>query len=136
VERSEVIVRRTLRHDVAIRAAFCVSGPHQQLVRLSPAAGLTAGWVECDCVDAGLGGVGLITTVFVPRLSQLRVRLYSAGESKEIILEATGVVRRVIMTDRRPAYHLGISFHELDDKGHAQIASLMSLLGSDAVAVS
>jgi hypothetical protein len=125
-----------MRHDVSIRAALCIAGPHQQLVRLAPAAGLASGWVECDCVDVGLGGIGLIATVFVPRLSQVRVRLFSAAETKDQILEATGVVRRVIMTDRRPAYHLGVSFHELDDKAQAQVAALMSMLASDAVAVS
>jgi hypothetical protein len=41
------------------------------------------------------------------------------------------VIRRVIMTDRRPAYHLGCSFGDLSPELQRVIESLLNNLGSE-----
>lgn len=111
-----------------MRAQVTVSSLHASVVRLAPAAGAKDGWVEADAVDFSLGGVGLIAPVFLPRHSVLRVRLLAPGEEHRVLFEGDAVVRRVIMTDRRPAYHIGTSFHSLDAEAQKQISILHSLL--------
>jgi hypothetical protein len=127
---SSTVVRKTMRHDVSIRAALRIAPGHADLVRLSPGAAAQSGWFEADCVDASLGGLGFITTIFLPRMTQLLVRLLGA-DGVEVVLECPCVVRRVIMTDRRPAYHLGCSFGELSPEMQRQIDSLLNNLGGD-----
>ncbi|MFO0831608.1 MAG: PilZ domain-containing protein [Phycisphaerales bacterium] len=121
-------LRRDVRHQVAMRAQVCISGMHAALVRLSPAAGAKDGWLEADAVDFSLGGVGLITSVFLPRHAGVRVRLLTPGEESTVLFEGEAVVRRVIMTDRRPAYHLGTSFHNLDAESQKQVTAINQML--------
>ncbi|HEX2837648.1 MAG TPA: PilZ domain-containing protein [Phycisphaerales bacterium] len=123
-----VELRRDVRHHVAMRAQVTVSSLHVSVVRLASAAGAKDGWVEADAVDFSLGGVGLITQVFFPRHAVLRIRLLAPGEEQKVLFEGDSVVRRVIMTDRRPAYHIGTSFHSLDAEAQKQIAFLNALL--------
>ncbi len=111
-----------------MRAQVAVSSLHMPVVRLAPAAGAKDGWIEADAVDFSLGGVGLITQIFLPRHAVLRVRLLAPGEEQKVLFEGDAVVRRVIMTDRRPAYHVGTSFHTLDAESQKQISFLNALL--------
>lgn len=123
-----VELRRDVRHHVAMRAQLAVSSLHVAVVRLAPAAGAKDGWLEADAVDFSLGGIGLIAQVFLPRHAVLRIRLLAPGEEHRVLFEGDAVVRRVIMTDRRPAYHIGTSFHSLDMEAQKQIEVLNSLL--------
>jgi hypothetical protein len=124
-----VELRRDVRHQVALRAQVCVAPVHGQSVRLSAGCGAKDGWVEADAVDFSLGGVGLITTVFFPRHTIVRVRLLSPGDEYKVLFEGDAIVRRAVMTDRRPAYHLGTSFHSLGDDAQRQIATMNGAFG-------
>ncbi len=121
-------LRSDVRHQLSMRAQFSVSGPQPPLVRLSAASGVKDGWLEADAVDFSLGGVGLISLVFLPRHAILRLRLITPGEESRILFEGDTLVRRVVMTDRRPAYHLGTSFHELDADARRQVTALNDAL--------
>ncbi len=129
---SQVIVRRAVRHDVAMRAQVCVNALHASLVRVSAAAGIKDGWIDADAVDFSLGGVGVISTVFFPRHTVVRLRLLSPGEVPTTLFEGDCVIRRVVMTDRRPAYHLGTSFHLLDAEAQKQIEAMNTMLSEAA----
>jgi hypothetical protein len=125
------IIRRTQRLDVSIRAMICVAPVHASAIKLAPPSGVKDGWIECDCVDVSIGGIGFITTAYLPRLTRLRVKLLSVAEQPEVVLECDCVVRRVPMTDRRPAYHVGCSFVDLDESQTQKIEELLVMLGSD-----
>ena len=128
----KVIVRHAVRHDVAIRAQVSIRGPHATSIRLSAATGVKDGWIDADAVDFSLGGVGVISTVFIPRPAVVRLRMLSAGEHPTIIFEGDAVVRRVVMTDRRPAYHIGTSFHQLSPEAQVQAEALNAMLAEAA----
>lgn len=129
--KQHLMVRRTTRYDVSIRAAMAVAPNHDGLIKFSAAAGGKDGWVECDCVDFSMGGLGLLTTVFIPRPGCIKVRLFSPTDSTQVILECTCVVRRVLMTDRRPAYHLGCSFVQLGEEEVKKVEALLNTVAAD-----
>lgn len=126
---NSTLVRKAMRHDVAIKAMIKVAPAHADLVRLSNGSGVQSGWIEVDCVDASLGGLGFISTTFLPRMTNVAVRLFSTADANAPLLECPCVVRRVIMTDRRPAYHLGCSYGELTPELQRAVESLLNNLG-------
>ncbi|HYF15503.1 MAG TPA: PilZ domain-containing protein [Phycisphaerales bacterium] len=130
--QTQILVRRSVRHDVSIRGVLSIAPEHTGMVLFGPNSGAKDGWIECDCVDFSLGGVGVMAQVFVPRLARVHVKLFSAGEEPRPVLEATCVVRRTIMTDRRPMYNLGCSFIEMTESSQRQVERLMTLLSSEA----
>ncbi len=107
-------IRRSQRHDVAMAARFCIAPAHAALVRLSTGSGARDGWLEAGVVDVSNGGIGLVTSVFVPRrcLITLRIRGDESPDSPTL-LECVARVQRIVMTDRRPAYLLGTAFEGL-----------------------
>jgi hypothetical protein len=128
------IIRKVERFDVSIAAQIGPVAAHTSVVRLSPAAGAKDDWIECNCVDLSLAGAGFFTTVFLPRLTRLRIKLYSAGETPHVVLACEAAVRRCVMTDRRPAYHLGCAFVDLSEEQQRQLDLVLSQVGtSDAV---
>ncbi|MEM1331457.1 MAG: hypothetical protein AAGG07_12950 [Planctomycetota bacterium] len=104
-------VRSTARHDIALPARVEIAPEHRSVVGLERSRLNQDGKLECMVVDAGVGGLGLLTEVFLPRRSLLIVRAYSIDEAREV-LEATVRVQRVVMTDRRPAYLIGTAFEQ------------------------
>lgn len=123
-----LVVRKNVRHDVALRAAVSITGYCTDIVRLSPAANAPTGWLDLDCVDLSLGGVGFASPVFFPRQTKLKVKLFSPSESNKVILECVCVVRRVIMTDGRPAYHLGTSFDDMSEEMRVKAEQLLAMV--------
>lgn len=123
-----LVVRKNVRHDVALRAAVSITGYCTDIVRLSPAANAPTGWLDLDCVDLSLGGVGFASPVFFPRQTKLKVKLFSPSESNKVILECVCVVRRVIMTDGRPAYHLGTSFDDMSEEMRLKAEQLLAMV--------
>jgi hypothetical protein len=132
METQPVIVRKSVRHDVVMRAAVCVSPEHAAKVRFSQAAGARDGWLDVDVVDFATGGLGFVSSVFIPRRCVLTVRIF--GPEPDSPARATLPVRvqRVAMTDRRPAYLVGTAFEKPAPEAVAAIDSLMDLLGSES----
>jgi hypothetical protein len=132
-EQNQSIVRRSVRYDVLIKASMSVLPEHGGLIRFAAGSGARAGWVDVDLVDFSSSGVGLMSSVFVPRRALINVRLYGYGQAAPVILEAPVRVQRVYMTDRRPAYLIGTSFADPPQQSIEQINRLMELLaGSES----
>ncbi len=125
---ASVVVRKNVRHDVALRAAVSIVGECANMVRLSPGANAPTGWLDLDCVDLSLGGIGLASPVFFPRQTRLAVKLHSPTDDQKVILECVCVVRRVIMTDGRPAYHLGTSFDGMSEEMRQKAEHILSMV--------
>jgi hypothetical protein len=120
-------VRRNERHDVALRGRFRIAESHASVIRLAKASGVRDGAIEADVVDLSGGGLGLLTPVFLPKRVKIEcaVLLPSSAE----VFACTGIVTRVVMTDRRPMYLIGLNFEEMSDKARGQLSELLAELG-------
>ncbi len=114
-----------------MRAAVRTAPEHVGVVRFTAAAGAKEGWIDCDVVDLSSGGLGLMTTFFVPRRCVLLVRVYGTDAAAPPIADAPCRVQRVCMTDRRPAYLLGTSFEAMTAEAAEQINDLLTLLSQE-----
>lgn len=126
----DLVVRRTVRHDVVLRGRFSVAAPHASAVRLAKASGSRDGAVEADIVDLSAGGVGFLSTVFLPKRLLVDVEIL-APRSGAPLLRCRGRVTRTLMTDRRPMYMLGVAFENLDEATTAALATLLEQAGQD-----
>ena len=132
-----LIVRRSARHDVAMRARVAVGQEHASIVRLSASSGAREGWIDTDVVDFGAGGVGFMTNVWLPRRCVLRVQILGADNPHHILLDAPVRVMRVTMTDRRPAYLIGTAFTQpISPETRAQVDEILLRLGDPSVTAS
>lgn len=122
-----LMVRRTERREVALPALVCVAPQHTTTVRLARGSGHRDGWIEAGLVDLSTKGLGLITQVFLPRGSLVRIRLLQPGEGEasNVMVDCNAKVARVIMTDRRPGYLVGVS---LVDNSEEQLRALADLI--------
>lgn len=126
---SEVLVRRSARHDVAFRGRVCVAPDHASVVRLSAASTARSGWVDVDILDFSAGGIGFLSLAFFPRRCQLRILVTRTDDPAELpMLDVLVRVQRVIMTDRRPAYLIGTAFDCPDQRALEQIDRLLCRL--------
>lgn len=126
-----MIVRRSDRHDVVLPAAIRVGDEHAELVRFGPRAGDRDGWVDADLIDLGLGGAGVVCPVFLPRAARVVLRVFTLGdETEQVLLELDARVMRVTMTDRRPAYMLGLSFDRLSPEQQTALERFIDQAGS------
>ncbi len=122
-----VIVRRAKRFDVVLPASICVGEEHADLVRFGPRAGDRSGWIEGDLIDLGTAGAGFMSTTFIPRGAKVVLRLFDLGNRDgDPILELKGTLVRVVMTDRRPAYLLGIGFDQDNTPVHEEVLNLIN----------
>lgn len=105
------------------------------MVRLSQALGGRDAWVPSDVVDISGGGLGLVTTCFLPRGCLVWVKVL-AGEddARRTLLAVECTVNRIVMTDRRPAYLLGLGWHKPTDAVKAKIAAVLDTLDGEEVA--
>lgn len=125
--QSGLIIRRSVRHEIVLPAQFRVAPEHADLVRYAKGVADTDGWIDVDLVDFASGGAGFISTVFAPRgvVLELRIPDQSVPEAEPLIVARTRVVR-VQMTDRRPAYLIGVAYVDPDERTVAQIESLLT----------
>jgi c-di-GMP-binding flagellar brake protein YcgR len=121
-------VRRTERHDVALRGRFRIAESHAGIVRLAKASGVRDGAIETDVVDISGGGLGLLTPVFIPKRVHVRCQVLLPN-SDQTAFECTGIVSRVVMTDRRPMYLIGLTFDEMSDAARGRLTALLVELG-------
>ncbi|MDX2116707.1 MAG: hypothetical protein SFY96_00830 [Planctomycetota bacterium] len=130
-EQSAVSVRRSSRHDVSLRAQLCIAGTHANVVRLAAPAGARQGWLDVDVVDVSVGGLGFITSVFLPRDCRARLRVFlddSASPTAEVPLR----LHRVNMTDRRPSYLIGASITDASDAEREKWKGVMTRISGEA----
>jgi c-di-GMP-binding flagellar brake protein YcgR len=127
----QLAVRQAQRHDVALRGRFTIAETHASAIRLARNSGLRDGVIEADVVDFSAGGLGLLSHVFVPKRAVLNCKLF-LPQSEALAFECEGTVTRVVMTDRRPMYLIGVTFREMSAAARDQLAVLLAALGEIA----
>src|SRR5262245_23269749 len=123
-EERDMVVRRSVRHDIALRAGVVIAGTHAGVVRFSSGAGGPDGRIGVDVVDVSTGGVGVMSPVFIPRKTLLTLAVYGLTPDSPPITTVMCRVQRVTMTDARPAYLLGLAFERMSNVTTAQVDAL------------
>lgn len=125
-----LVLRRSARFDVALRARVSVAAEHAAFVKFSMGAVERQGGLMVDLVDLSLGGCGLLTGVFIPRSCLIEVRVLGPdGQEGEELVHARARVQRVIMTDRRPAYLIGTAFEDMREAQRERLERLVRQFG-------
>jgi len=97
----------------------------------APGAG---GPVSVRAVDVSLGGVGLKSPLFLPRLCRLTLSLVPPGRTERLTLELR--VHRVTMLDRAPTYYIGAAFDSVTpEQADAVLTMLNHMKASGATLV-
>ncbi|MEM9065666.1 MAG: PilZ domain-containing protein [Planctomycetota bacterium] len=123
----DLVARRTQRSDLALPLRFKVFETDVAQVRFTSMVDLKDGQVRGDLVDLSQGGLGILTTVFVPRKAAMTVELLgNAEDGAPVLLECRVRIQTVVMTDRRPAYMLGTSFWPVDESQKAAIEAFVA----------
>ncbi len=123
---SGLIVRNAERHEISLPARMRVAGEHVSVVRLAAGAPTRDGWIEADLMDLSRSGFGLVSPVFLPRLTLIQVQIMdpASDQDAEPIVDGVVRIRRVIMTDGRPSYLIGTSV----EHGHSMITGQLNKL--------
>jgi hypothetical protein len=80
-------------------------------------------------MDLGAGGAGVISPMFMPRGARVVLRIWAvADRDGEPLIELPGKVVRTIMTDRRPAYMVGVGFDQFSPEQEASVEALITRL--------
>ncbi len=87
--------------------------------------------MDVDVMDFSGGGVGMLSMVFFPRKTCLRLIVKGLREGEPDLLDAVVRVQRVVMSDRRPAYIIGTSFESPSQAAQAQVDALLARLDGE-----
>lgn len=122
---NSIPIRRTQRHDVAMRGRFVVAGGHADFVRLTRTSGSREGWLDADVVDLSGGGFGFLSAVYFPKRLLMNCELFDP-RGNDVLLTCSGRVTRVVMTDRRPMYLVGMLFEDMSPEHRAKLAEVLA----------
>lgn len=130
--QSELRYRGHERFDVVLPARIRVEASSRASVRLSKAFGGPDAWTDADVHDISRHGLGIASTLFAPRKTTLDIEIFGlAGSGSGPILSASARVQRVVMTDRRPAYLLGVTFESMAPEQLERLESFLLTLGDE-----
>jgi len=131
--QAELRYRGHERFDVVLPARIRVAAPMRSSVRLSKAVGGPEGWIDADVHDMSRHGLGISCVLFLPRKALIEVEIFGlAGSASAPILRASARVQRVVMTDRRPAYLLGVTFESMPPEQMERLESFLQTLGDES----
>ena len=132
MSNSGLIVRRSERFEISIPAKVRVAMAHIDQVQFIKGVGDDHRWINIDIVDFGEGGVGFVSEVFFARGLALEVQIPELGNpGGDIWVDCEMSVKRIQMTDRRPAYLVGCAFGDLSDENKESISMMIErLLGN------
>jgi len=102
-------VRRYERHEVGLPAVLSLTGSACHAVRFSATSETDGQGIPATLVDIGDGGLGVRTSVMLPRGTTLRVRV-THPQGNELLLEVEARLQRLSMKGREPSYLLGMAF--------------------------
>ena len=117
--------RARARRELALSVYLRVQDADASRVRYTKSALTAEGEISGTTVDLSEGGTGIIVDTYLPRWCRVWVRIPSPIEGHAPLLAVAGVVHRCDMCDRRPAYLLGIGFHNLTDTERAAVRALL-----------
>jgi hypothetical protein len=127
---TDLTIRRSERTDVAYFGLICIRDDAAAQVSIPPALGAGDGWFSIDIIDMSTQGLGAMSEIFIPRRAAASIRLFNSTDIGEPICEVNAVVQRIIMTDRRPAYLLGLAFQDPDPQVLSTISTLTAAFAS------
>lgn len=127
-KNDQLVVRQHERLLCNLRAHASVAEANASQIAIARTICDGNGSIEVDIVDCSRGGLGLQSSLFLPRSSQLVVRLIAdpaAGIPGD--LEVLVRVQRVTMLNRSPTYYMGVSFRVPGPPQTDRVERLMSL---------
>jgi hypothetical protein len=130
-----LIVRQFERVRCALPAESSITTEHSKTVVLSAMAADGNGTFPVTVVDISKGGLGLKSTVFIPKLARLSV-IIADPQGREAATLVNIRIQRVVMIDRTPTYELGGPFLDPTPQLASQIAALINRVGSSQPAAS
>lgn len=123
-------VRRTVRYELKLRAVLDIASEHSGQVRMSVGGMASSEGIDLEMIDFSEGGVGLMSDIFLPRGCLGRVRVFEGvGKEETVVLDAKVRIRRVIMSDPKPAYFLGTAFVDPGPRHQEQLECLIRMAG-------
>lgn len=126
---SGLIVRRSERFEISLPGRVRVAAHHAEALNFAKGVAGPDRWINVDVIDFASGGLGFIADVFMPRNVDLEVEILNfQGQTDNAALNCTMRIKRVQMTDRRPAYQIGCSFINVDQDVQDQIDALIDRL--------
>ncbi len=126
---SGLIVRRTERFEISLPARVRVAARHQEIMQFAKGIADADRWVNVDVVDFAQGGVGFVTEVFFARGVALDIEISDMLDPDgDAMISCEMLVKRIQMTDRRPAYLVGCAFVDLDAGKQAAIDAMVERL--------
>ena len=126
---SGLIVRRTERFEISLPGKVRVAMQHLDAVQFVKGVTGEDRWFDVDVVDFSEGGVGFVSDIFFARALELELMIPdTSGLSDQPMLLCEMQVKRVQMTDRRPAYLVGCAFGELLENQREDVERLISKL--------
>jgi len=106
------LARQFVRKDTDLEARVDPHPDHSDQFRVC----LPDALAELPVVDVSAGGVGLQSSVFMPKRLKLVLHVKTQGQSTaEATLRVNAIVRRCELFDYKPTYHVGLQF--VDAKG-------------------
>jgi hypothetical protein len=126
VAQSGLIIRRSVRHEIVLPARVRVAPEHAESVRFAKGVTDSDGWILIDLIDFASGGAGFISGIYLPRGVVLELRIPAPDANGQTLVSTRTRVVRVQMTDRRPAYLVGMSYLSPDEASIAQINAMLS----------
>jgi len=129
MSNSGLIVRRSERFEISIPGKVRVAMAHVDQVQFAKGVGDENRWISIDIVDFGEGGIGFISDVFFARGLSLEVEIPEIGNPDgAALIQCEMCVKRVQMTDRRPAYLVGCAFSELSEESKKTVEEMIDQL--------
>ncbi|MBL4697207.1 MAG: PilZ domain-containing protein [Phycisphaerales bacterium] len=126
---SGLIVRRTERFEISLPARVRVASGCMDIVQFAKGIANDERWIEVDVVDFAQGGIGFVSDIFFARSLDLEIEVPNFQDpDAELIIQCEMQVKRVQMTDRRPAYLIGCAFIGLDDDKKSSIENMIDRL--------
>ncbi len=120
-----------MRHEIVLPAKVRVAPEHAETVRYARGIADSEGWISVDLVDFATGGSGFISTVYLPRGLVLEMQIPGRDGEPPLVVARTRVVR-VQMTDRRPAYLVGVAYVDPTDRTLADIDTMLARIEGEA----
>lgn len=120
----QLVVRQHERFACRIPVDVAVTQESPTRVGLSRTVGNGTGVMSATLVDCSGGGVGIESTIYLPRQTRLLVRI-APDEGGEAPLELEATVQRASMVSRKPMYYLGLSFRGKNAPSAATVDKLM-----------
>ena len=131
-------IRQFVRQDVSMPSILRIAEEDANQIHFSGAleASLNEVALQVNVVDVGHGGVGVESSVFLPRNARGILEIFkekSSGASvqslknrDQVILREAITIKRCSQISRLPTYNLGLAFCSVSPELTAQLDRLMS----------